>query len=554
MKEKNKLIPSSPGTKEGAAQFLRNLRDVDMPQALVQQLGAHDLLLAIEEADDEQRADLLTLCSREQFHQMLDFSCWDGFEPNLEQVEEVIAPLVHTGIGGALRAIDKLGDELKTLMFKERIVVHLREEKDEDFPDVPDTSDFITTPDGYYGIEIPNADTCPDVIKELLRAITFKTFEEYQPELEAIRHELKFELMEDALRWRNGRLADLGFGTYEEGLALLAPRSVDSAQRVVAQKSIPRPVPLDANIPAIYREHLKGRTLLDASFELLANAKDPKWQQRAAFFQGELSATVSLFLTAIQCRLSDVNAVAKGTELARDVIELGLGSIASSPQEGAEALAYLTPGEILQVGMGRLIPLRERALKLRRDKRFEGIALAPPWQVVLDCLGAQIPMWWPVLNENYSSASELEPLLEDLESISSESQVQLANAYLDEVEAVAAVVQQLNWNGTADAAPVMPSTLLLTLLANAFVDGTPSLDRVSRADAKSFASAFLNQPTHEMLVSGMKVLTLSLNVAADGVTEPEREPDAMRRMLLRLLLIGRERLEAEAYTSPILTN
>ena len=553
MEKKKIILPDSPGSKEGAQQFLKKLHHADVPQALVQELGAHDLLLAMAEADDEQRADLLILSSKEQFDHMVDFWCWDGFEPQLEKVEEFVAPLVHTGIGGAIRVLDKLDNDMRTLMFQNRLTIHLREEKDEDFPYVPDTSEFITTPDSYYGVEIRDADLCPDVIKELVRALIFKPFDEYQKEFEAVRHELKFEMMEDALRWRNARLADLGFGTYEEGLALLVPRSVKSVQEKLAKKEMPHALDLENRVPAIYTENLGGNQLLDESFALLMGARDSKWQARAGTLQAEMSAMVSLFLTGIKCDLSDLEAISKGTALARDILTLGLSDIAATPQEGAAALAYLSPGEILQVGLGLVFPLRERARKLQKNPILDQVVLDTPWQVVLDCVSSYIPKWWPTLDDDYASAAMVEPLPEDLEFIISPTRVSLAAGYLDELEALVEMLHNLGWKADNAGRPMYPSGLVVTLLCNAFLDGHPTLDAVPRKDARRFSAAYLNQPVEEMLVSSLKVLTLPLNVPAEGAVTPGVERHPLRRLLLRLLLIGRDRLESEAVSNAILT-
>jgi len=553
MEKKIILLPDSPGSRAGAEQFLRKLRHADVPQSLVQELGAHDLLLAMAEADDEQRADLLILASKEQFDHMVDFACWDGYEPALEKVEEFVAPLVHTGLGGAIRVLDKLNDDIRTLMFKERVRIHLREEKDEDYPDVPDTSDFITTPDGYYGVEIPDAEQCPDVIRELIRALIFKPFEEYQREFEAMRHELKFDLMEDALRWRTARLADLGFGSYEEGLALLSPRSAKSVREKMSRKEMPHPLESDGPVPAIYRENLSGSQLLDDSFALLAEARDPKWQARTETLQAEMSAMVSLFLTGIKCNLADLDAISRGTELARDILTLGLADVANNPHDGAAALAYLSPGELLQVGLGLVFPLRDRARALQKHATLQTVVLDTPWQVVLDCVSMFIPKWWTTLDGGYTSASIVEPLPDDLEFITTPKRVSIAAGYLDELDSLVDVLNRLEWREGGAHRPVFPSGLLLTALCNAFLDGSPTLDAVPAREAGRFASAFLNQPVEEMLVSSLKVLTLPLQVPEDGGLFPEDERHPLRRLLLRLLLIGRDRLESEAVSSTVLT-
>lgn len=553
MKKKNIVLQDSPGSKEGAIEFLRKLSNADAPLALVQDLGAHDLLLAMREADDEQRADLLTLSSKEQFDYMVDFSCWHKSDPDTEAIEEFIEPLVLTGIGGSIRAIDKLDGDLRTLLFKNRVVVHLREDKDEDFPDVPDSSDFITTPDGYYGIEIPDQESCPDVVKELVRALIFKPFEAYQAEFEAVRHEFKFELMEESLRWRNARLADLGFGSYEEGRVLLAPIDAQIVKQHVANKEVPYPLNTETPIPAIYREHLFGSALLDESVSVLQQAKDEKWQARAGVLNAELSAMVSLFLTAIHCDLADLDAIAKGTELARDILGLGLNAVAKNPQEGAKVLAYQSPGRILQVGMGVLVPLRQRAGVLAKSPLISSINLENPWQIALDCLRPEIPKWWPYLEESTASASMLEPLPNELVPFQTLEQINAAGAYLDELAAIESFLNELKWKADETHAGISLSTMLLTLLANAYVDGRLTLEGVSMQEAQAFSTAFLNQPINEMLESSLKVLSLSVNVNAEGPLEPTAEPEAFRRLILRLLLLGRDRLESESFSNSILT-
>ncbi len=396
-KIKTTALVETPGSPEGVEAFLKRLRNADDPLAMVGKLAPHDFLILHREADDEQRADLLTMARKDQIEGVVDLACWKGDIPDLNAIEEFVRPLVSTGLQGAQAAYDKLGNELKTLLLKRHVVVHLREDKDDEVP-AAQGSDLIACPDNYYFIEIPDPDGVPDMVRQIVAGLINKPFEEYQAELECVRHDLPSDLQETAFRWRGGRLADLGFGSLEDGLAILSPRDPKQVKQMLAAATDPQYLTTpDFQTSAIVSENLAGNDLLERALGFLQQSDNPVFQAKSERLPADLSAMTSLFLTGTHCDLGDTEEVARSTRWARNILALGLWMVAGDDVAmGAKALAYLAPATILQAGMGMLIPLRQRARKVLADKRLDtkmaqGLRMDPPLDVILQSLARNIP-------------------------------------------------------------------------------------------------------------------------------------------------------------------
>ena len=556
MKQNNIILSTktaTPITREGAQEFLRKLKDSDFPEALVQEMSPQDVLFAITEADDEQRVDLMVMSTKEQFDAMIDLACWHEYTPLIEKVEEFIAPLVSTGLGGAIRALDKLENEIKTLLFKKHIIVYLREDKDEDAPYVPDTSDLITTADGMYFIEIPFVDDQPDVVKQLVQALLFKPFEEYHAELQCVIHDLPSELEENALRWRRGRLGDLGFGTIEEGMTLLSPVDPLSLrsqlEKALNSNSTPHPLPYSGNIPAVYAGNLSGVKLLDSALEILQSSTNPEFIKRAEQIPAELTAMTNLFLTGIKSPLDNLDDVAKGTRLARDTLALGLNAIVGdSASLGAKAFVHMLPGQFIQGAMGLLVPLKNRAAALLNSNVFNnGQLLDDPHKAALECLTSNIPGWWHILDSSKAeSAQFFSPLADDIEPFADLQTVNTASNFISEIEKLEEIfTDKLKWGSTLSLHIQENHTLssiIFTMLGNAFLGEDIEIVPIHKEDAASFAQAFCDQNRDESILQGVTVIGPLLGIESKGTVIVSKEKEPARRALLRLLSIGRDHL------------
>ena len=551
-KNKTTALVEMPGSPKGAEAFLKRLRNADDPLALVDKLAPHDLLILHAEADDEQRADLLTMARKDQIEGVVDLACWKGDIPDLNAIEEFVRPLVSTGLKGAQAAYDKLGNELKTLLLKRHVVVHLREDKDDEVP-AAEGSDLIACPDNYYFIEIPDPDGVPDIVRQILAGLINKPFEEYQLELECVRHDFPSDLQETAFKWRGGRLADLGFGSLEDGLAILSPRDPEQVKRMLASATDPQFLTTpDFQTSAIVSENLAGNDLLERAFKFLQQSDDPVFRVKSERLPADLSAMTSLFLTGTRCDLGDTEAVARSARWARDILALGLWMVAGDDVAmGAKALAYLAPATILQAGMGMLIPLRQRARKVLADKRLDtkttqGLRMDPPLDVILQSLARDIPGRWPPLDEGRDlSPAPMDPLPGELVAFADLAQLGRAEALLEEAEQLADLAcDKLGWDPYAvdDRGEIWGSTLVMTALANVAKGKEPRAVPVTPDEAAAFTDRVINSGEEDLILGAISDLSHVMPMSASGPLHPAMERDPLRRLILRLIHLGRARI------------
>jgi hypothetical protein len=538
--------------RRGADAFLRKLGDEDQPLTLVRDLKPHDLVFALEEADDEQRIELLALADRDQVQSVIDLTCWKGDHPDLVALGDLFSPLVMSGLDGAGKMLDDVTDELRTLFLKRFAVVHVRENKDDDIP-AAQGSELIACPDGYYFVELPRPDDVTDLERQLLTALLNRPFEEYQRELECVRHDMPSELEELALRWRTARLADHGFEARTESLVLLAPRDPAQVERAIAEADgAPYPLRADPQLPVVFGANLEGREVLDRALLALAASNDPQHAERAQIIGAELGAMTSRFLTAIGTDLSDLEEVARGVRFARDTLALGLTAVAGAdPQRGVRALLTQVPSVLVQAAMGLLAPLRDQARKLLAEPRLTlrgrpGALLDRPHRIAARGLARDLPLHSPELaGEADASAGEGEPRDDELEAFSDPAQVQRIADLLDEAELLDELLRvRLGFTAIPDTEGVTGSSLLLAALVNLSAGDELGALPLEANCAETFSRSFLEQPDRAAIGQAMAALAAHSGTAPEGAVDPSDEGDPLRRLLLRLVIIGRERIRS----------
>ncbi|NVB43472.1 hypothetical protein G6O69_36975, partial [Pseudenhygromyxa sp. WMMC2535] len=86
------------------------------------------------------------------------------------------------------------------------------------------------TPDGFFVVGVPDNELGRMALR-VLEAIYADSITEGRKLISAIKWSLHAELEEDLLRWRKGRLADLGFPDWEEAMRLFSPLARDAIVR-----------------------------------------------------------------------------------------------------------------------------------------------------------------------------------------------------------------------------------------------------------------------------------------------------------------------------------
>ncbi|MDC0671841.1 DUF6178 family protein [Nannocystis radixulma] len=247
------------------------------------------------------------------------------------------------------------------------------------------------TPDGGFIVAVPDNDLGHRVIHVLERVYADDLQTGHRLSL-SLRGAMPAQLEEDLLRWRSGRLADLGFVEWEEAMKLFRPLDAKSA-REAAVPAAPAAVVGEALLVAfpsatsgLLRRVLGGlgageQGVRAREFALLVNELmsaqrsepgDAKAQERA-FHQAE--ATVSLGL---------------------EVLLAGLGLPAPEVDAFlAGRIAALGLRGVFRVGYGPLATLRKTALALHREGRVSltkiGSLLDRPWGPALESLSRWLP-------------------------------------------------------------------------------------------------------------------------------------------------------------------
>ncbi len=535
------------------------IADSDEPGAIVKELAPHDLLVAWRLADDEQRTDLLRLADKEQASCFFDLHCWSSYLPDLDDLETTVRPLVLSGTGGALYVLDILDAELRTLLLKRNVRVHLLENRNDEIP-TTEGSEVIPCPDGSYFLELLDPDSISDVQRALLNVLLIRPFEQYQTEIECMRHDFPSELEETALRWRSGRLADLGFSSQEDAMALLVPRSVKEARRLAerSEKKFGSGI-LNIALPMLYRENLSGNHFLDRVLAILAASTIPEIERNTANLGAELSAMISSFLAAAGFDISDLDEVAQGAARARDILSLGLAETAESDLErGAHLLVELPPSIFIQVGLGLVYPLRDRARKLLLDSRFASSSrpeaiFDPPHHVTLTCLAQDIPCRWPMLEEGDNPwIDPVVPRKKELAAFSRLGEIAAADRILTEAELLGSFLFDTLGCEMPPPEETPASILVLTALANAANGHDTRPVPVTAEEAGLFKEQALLMEPGLFATDALAALLNTSPALENDTASPDEEPDPLLRLVLRLVLLGRARLGAQTLEQAVL--
>ncbi|MGC3997040.1 MAG: DUF6178 family protein [Anaeromyxobacter sp.] len=463
-KEEKSLAPAELAAARQALAAARGKKRVDVileardPAALVRALPADELYFTIRDIGLADAAALVPLASPEQFRTLLDLDAWkaDRLDPRRTlpwlRAARAGAHLEPKAAARWTRKLRGLDPELLHLVLRDAIRLHDLEQD----PDPELTSDrFMRTPENKYVIEFLLEGTDYLAVKGILDDLYYEDPFAASRLLSAIQWDAPSELEESALRWRTGRLADLGHPSLEEALSWFA-----------------RP-------PAIPAPHPAGAPARPAGFFLATLGRGSRLDQAAAAqppeerdaLEREIIAAANAVLVADAVDVGDPDAVRAAFAAARATLELGLDRLAGDDAaRAAQVLAETPVKRLFQEGFGRILELKwraERLLKAGGAGRREAPLLDAPLGEAVSALAAKRPRYFPGLEaprEDWGSpaAGAFEPR----RFLSSEELACTADA-LALGEGLAAIARDLALDAQVDG-PLAPrlSTLYLTALAN----------------------------------------------------------------------------------------
>jgi hypothetical protein len=187
-----------------------------VPEAVIPLLPEAELCFTVKAVGIEDSLWLLDYATPEQVVACLDLDVWHGTSPDRDALDLWLDALATGSEESFLRSIRALDPELVVLFLKHRIQCHQKPDDDEGWQP-PEGGQTV---DGqFYFVAIRDKDDLVAVIS-MLRSLFTVDYWMYFRMMQGIIHELDTENEEWALRWRSGRLEDLGFPPWDRAMRI----------------------------------------------------------------------------------------------------------------------------------------------------------------------------------------------------------------------------------------------------------------------------------------------------------------------------------------------
>jgi hypothetical protein len=318
---------------------------VPRPEDVVPRIPEAELCFTVKAVGPSQAGWIVEYATAEQLVACVDLDAWtlQGFDG--DRFREWWLAAADAGPETLVRWFHAMDPELLVLELQERIVVALRpSDATEAESWLPPAGSQTLEGQFHYAAKRPGDDVAE--ITVLLRSLFEASYWDYFRLMQSAIHELPSETEEWALRWRRGRLEDLGFPPREEAAALFAKPTGD------AEATLPDEGPvLDAGewslpvwFPKVPLAHDSEHAVLAAA----ARLPEPARQR----FLYRLLAVANKVAVAYDLPLSDVESVPTALDEAVRMTSRGLEELATRHgARGEDVLARVSLEHLFRVGV-----------------------------------------------------------------------------------------------------------------------------------------------------------------------------------------------------------
>lgn len=361
---------------------------IDEARALVESLPAEDLLHLTRGLRHADTLMIVEHASTDQIQRMVDLDAWRGDQFDLQRFVDWTALLNEISQEKAVAFLQEVDVEYPTLaVLKAGRVVDRRDLDEGDAPFDEEAEEGIPSPDNQFVVIVPLDDPMVRPIRTLLDFLYAGDIEHARMVLQAARWELSASLEENLLRFRNGRLEEMGIPDLDRARRLLRPLSVEQEARLLARPTLGDVGFVAERVTDLllvpFHQHADG--VLEAAVAALSD------DQRAVFAQGTSSVAHKLAVVRGDDP-SDAGALTRAMQTVADHLRLALDVLAPRA-EAADLIASVHPEHLFRVAHTRLIALRARATRILAPlgghtawERFD-----EPWRDVLERLLLPIP-------------------------------------------------------------------------------------------------------------------------------------------------------------------
>jgi len=374
----------------------------DIERAVLE-LPPQAFVAVARDLSSEQRLDLLLAhASAEQLTSLLDLDAWTRDRVDIPKARGWLAAIVDCyEIAGHERGrltdlMHDMDPEMWTLATTPgTVVLELDVEEDDSLENALAELEGLhsyETPDGSFVVGVPD-DEVGRLAVRVIDRVYADSLSAGARLVRSISSALASPIEEDLLRWRAGRLAELGFVEWEEAMRLFRPLDRDAAAQAteVTQVFVPDPGPVQDLVSW-------------SGADLLANVMDRLSAHEHGLRSRQFLLLVNELMAAQHLDPGDAKAQERAVDQARATVQLGLELLARAKPghpdpDGflAERVETLGLRQIFRVGYGALDKLRHAALALHGSGRISlervGSLLDRPFGPAAASLSA----WYPEL-------------------------------------------------------------------------------------------------------------------------------------------------------------
>ena len=320
------------------------------PEALIPRLPEAELVFTVKAVGLHDAGWILACATSEQIIAGLDLDAWRGYEVDADTLGEWIASLAEADQQALVRAARALDPELLVIYLRHRLLVV---QKPDDDPGWQPPDQAQTLEGQFYFVTRDEGDDA-EALVALLRGLFDEDYWTYFRLMQGAIWELDSDTEEWALRWRTGRLQDLGFPPWDEAMGIyrfIAPEDrarVPEAEQALDVDAWKLPVWLPSLPDAASSEHRVFRAIA-------ALAGD---ERRAAYYA--FVAVANKIAVADRMPLSDVESTPRAIEKAARFISDGIAHVgAEHGLTDVDVLRRLTLERLFGIG-ANLDPLSAR--------------------------------------------------------------------------------------------------------------------------------------------------------------------------------------------------
>ncbi len=307
---------------------------LEEPEEVVLRMPEVELLQTIRATGFEDAAWLLAHSTPEQRVACIDIDCWSRSELQLRKFREWTDALILAGGDALLRSLHEFDTETWVLALR-------------DMADIV-VADPMVEPYGHYtedGVVFyrPRAVGDRERIRHIFCVLISESPKRYWQLIHGVTYEDPYETADYALRWRDGRMADLGFPERDQAMEAYRPLAVEQAQTLEVGAGAGRPdrvQPPLSSLPRAVRGSLVARALRELEPELAGDVL------------GNVLAVANTIAIADQLDLSAPESLPKALRKAIRGIDQGLRELSTQRSEPTHrVLASTRPLDLFRIGM-----------------------------------------------------------------------------------------------------------------------------------------------------------------------------------------------------------